>query len=62
MGVKLPTRKLDSITGWNVLVDLTEERSDGIRAVMHSLALLEHLLDAREAWEEKMEDLAAFPK
>lgn len=60
MGVTLPTRKIDSIAGWNALVDLTEER-DGVQAqaIAHSLALLEHLLDALETWEKKVEGLAA---
>ena len=63
MGVELPTRKVDSIRGWNFLVDLAEERS-GVQglAVAQSLTLLEHLLEARTEWEEVIEELAAsFP-
>jgi transposase len=59
MGVKLPTRKVDSIAGWNALVDLTEGRNDmQAQAVAHYLALLEHLLTSLEEWEQMVEDLA----
>ncbi len=64
LGISLPVRKVDSIRGWNFLVDLAEERSDvqGM-AVMQSLVLLEYLLEAREAWEETIDDLAkSFPE
>jgi transposase len=63
MGITLPARKVDSIRGWNFLVDLAEERSDVQgRAVAQSLALLEHMLAAREEWEEVIEELAeSFP-
>jgi transposase len=59
MGVTLPTRKLDSISGWNALIDLTEER-EGIqaRAVAHYLTLLEYQFSALEEWEQMVEDLA----
>jgi len=64
MGVKLPVRKLDSITGWNALVDLVEA-SDGVqaRAINHHLVLLEHLQASLADWEQVVEDLAAgFPE
>jgi len=60
MGVKLPTRKIDSIAGWNSLVDLIEER-DGVQAqaIEHYLVLLEHLMSSLKKWEQVVEDLAA---
>jgi transposase len=59
MGAKLPTRKIDSIAGWNALIDLTEER-EGVQsqAVAHYLALLEHLLSSLDEWEAVIEELA----
>ena len=63
MGIKLPAQKVDSIRSWNFLVDLAEERTDvyGL-AIEHHLALLEHLLDAREAWEMAIATrIDAFP-
>ncbi len=59
MDVRLPTRKIDSIAGWNALVDLTESR-EGVQsqAVAHYLALLEHLLCSLEEWEAVIEELA----
>ena len=59
MGIKLPARKVDSIRGWNALVDLTEEREGvQVQAVSNYLDLLEHLLAAREEWEEAIEELS----
>lgn len=60
MGVKLPTRKLDSIASWNALIDLTEE-SDGVQvlAIEHYQTLLEHYFESLEVWEQKIDELAA---
>lgn len=59
MGVKLPTRKIDSIAGWNALIDLTEER-EGVQAeaVECYLGLLEHLFADLERWEALIDELA----
>ena len=59
MGERVPTRKIDSITGWNALLDLTESR-EGVQsqAVAHYLALLEYYLQSLEEWETVIEELA----
>ena len=59
MGFEIPTRKVDSIKGWNALIDLTEQR-DGVQveAVACYLSLLEHLQASLEDWEQRIDELA----
>ena len=64
MGVKLPTNKIDSLSSWNFLVDLSEKREDVHgQIVAHYLALLEYLFDALEGCEQVIDELAeGFPQ
>lgn len=59
MGVRLSTRKLESIASWNELIDLGESRA-GVQGqvILHYLSFLEHLFAARDEWEQTISTLA----
>lgn len=59
-GFVVPTRKIDSIKGWNALIDHAES-SAGVRGqvVEQYLAHLEHFFESLELWEATIDELAS---